>query len=257
MAPAPTRSPSTWLMWQRCRRTHRSWSTTSLSAACPASTRCNVRTEAFYAAVKLALDRNVVLPANSTAGWRRPRCSVPSMSSWLHRRTAAMGRLVDGSTIQESRTSRYPTTEEVLSALGVVVNKGNLGALQDITDETYQAVAGRESQFADLVPRLAELTAGLNSQVNDIIARHRRPGPILGDSGEQQGQPGAHAGFAAWCAAGAQQEPGQDRRGVRRTQEGRNGCRRTSFRRPRWISPKTQGHLTRRPRRWPTTARTS
>ena len=53
-----------------------------------------------------------------------------------------MGKLVDGSTIQESRTSRYPTTEEVLSALGVVVNKGNLGALQDITDETYKAVAG-------------------------------------------------------------------------------------------------------------------
>jgi phospholipid/cholesterol/gamma-HCH transport system substrate-binding protein len=57
----------------------------------------------------------------------------------------------------------------VLSALGVVVNKGNLGALQEITDESYQAVAGRESQFVNLVPRLAVLTAGLNKQVNDII----------------------------------------------------------------------------------------
>ena len=67
-----------------------------------------------------------------------------------------MGRLVDGSAIQEARTSRFPTTEEVFSALGVVVNKGNLGALQEITDETYQAVAGREGQFNNLVPRLAE-----------------------------------------------------------------------------------------------------
>jgi phospholipid/cholesterol/gamma-HCH transport system substrate-binding protein len=125
----------------------------------------------FFAAVKLALDRNVVLPANSTA-----RVAQTSLLGSQHVELAAptnqpsAGRLIDGSTIQEARTSRYPTTEEVLSALGVVVNKGNLGALQEITDESYQAVAGREGQFANLVPRLAELTAGLNKQVNDIIA---------------------------------------------------------------------------------------
>src|SRR5262245_13722494 len=125
----------------------------------------------FFAAVKLALERTVVLPANSAAS-----VAQTSLLGSQHVELAApknqppVGRLVDGSTIQESRTSRYPTTEEVLSALGLVVNKGNLGALQEITDETYQAVAGRESQFVNLVPRLAELTAGLNKQVNDIIA---------------------------------------------------------------------------------------
>ena len=67
------------------------------------------------------------------------------------------------------RTGRYPTTEEVLSSLGVVVNKGNLGALQDITDEAYNAVAGRAGTFADLLPRLAELTSSLDRQTNDII----------------------------------------------------------------------------------------
>lgn len=124
----------------------------------------------FFAAVKLALDRNVVLPANSTA-----KVGQTSLLGSQHVELAppknqpAVGRLVDGSVIVESRTSRYPTTEEVLSALGVVVNKGNLGAVQEITDETFKAVAGRESQFVDLVPHLAELTAGLNKQVNDII----------------------------------------------------------------------------------------
>ena len=125
----------------------------------------------FFAAVKLALDRNVILPANSTAkvaqtsllGSQHVELAIPNDQP-------SVGRLVNGSTIQESRTNRYPTTEEVLSALGVVVNKGNLAALQDITDETYKAVAGRESQFTDLVPRLAQLTAGLNNQVNDIVA---------------------------------------------------------------------------------------
>lgn len=124
----------------------------------------------FYAAVKLALDKNVVLPANATA-----TVAQTSLLGSLHIDLAApkdkppTGKLVNGSKIAESSTSRFPTTEEVFSALGVVVNKGNIGALGEITDETYQAFAGRQSQFVDLVPRLSELTAGLNRQVNDII----------------------------------------------------------------------------------------
>lgn len=125
----------------------------------------------FYAAVELALDPDVVLPANATA-----KVAQTSLLGSQHVELAApknqtpVGKLVNGATIREARTSRYPTTEEVLSALGVVVNKGNLGALQEITDETYAAVAGRQTDFVDLVPRLAEFTAGLNNQVNDIIA---------------------------------------------------------------------------------------
>jgi phospholipid/cholesterol/gamma-HCH transport system substrate-binding protein len=126
----------------------------------------------FYAAVKLALDKNVVLPCNAIA-----KVSQTSLLGSLHIELArpvdqpAKGRLGDRNCppIPESSTSRFPTTEEVFSALGVVVNKGNVGALEEITDETYQAVAGRQGQFVDLVPRLAELTAGLNKQVNDII----------------------------------------------------------------------------------------
>ena len=124
----------------------------------------------FYAAVKLALDKNVALPANSTA-----TVAQTSLLGSLHIDLAApkdkppTGKLVNGSKIAETNTGRFPTTEEVFSALGVVVNKGNIGALGEITDETYQAFAGRQSQFVDLVPRLAELTGGLNRQVNDII----------------------------------------------------------------------------------------
>jgi phospholipid/cholesterol/gamma-HCH transport system substrate-binding protein len=124
----------------------------------------------FYAAVKLALDKNVVLPANATA-----TVAQTSLLGSLHVDLAGpkdkppTGRLTNGSRIAVSNTGRFPTTEEVFSALGVVVNKGNVGALGEITDETYQAVAGRQNQFTDLVPRLAELTSGLNRQVNDII----------------------------------------------------------------------------------------
>ena len=125
----------------------------------------------FYAAVKLSLDSNVVLPENSMA-----RVAQTSLLGSQHIEllppaadaTAAMLR--EGSNISEANTGRYPTTEEVLSSLGVVVNKGNLGALQDITEEVYAAVAGRTGSFADLVPRLAELTDSLDRQTTDIIA---------------------------------------------------------------------------------------
>ena len=125
----------------------------------------------FYAAVQLSLEPGVNLPANAIA-----RVAQTSLLGSQHIELAepvdepGEGRLKQGSEIPISRTGRYPTTEEVLSSLGVVVNKGNLGALQDITDETYNAVAGRQGSFAELIPRLAELTASLDRQTEDIIA---------------------------------------------------------------------------------------
>ncbi len=125
----------------------------------------------FYAAVQLSLEPGVNLPANAIA-----RVAQTSLLGSQHIELAepvdepGEGRLKQGSEIPMSRTGRYPTTEEVLSSLGVVVNKGNLGALQDITDETYNAVAGRQVSFAELIPRLAELTASLDRQTEDIIA---------------------------------------------------------------------------------------
>lgn len=125
----------------------------------------------FFAAVKLSLERDVDLPANAVA-----RVAQTSLLGSQHVELAPppdepdQGRLVEGSEIPIGRTGRYPTTEEVLASLGVVVNKGNLGALQDITEETYNAVAGRQGTFGELIPRLAELTSSLDRQTGDIIA---------------------------------------------------------------------------------------
>ena len=146
----------------------------------------------FVAAVELSIDGNVALPANSTA--------TVAQTSLLGSQHVALappvdepeeGRLRDGSHLSESQARRYPSTEEVLSALGVVVNKGNLGALQDITEEAYAAVAGRAGTFADLIPRLAELTSSLDQQTNDIIAAAdglNRFAEILGRSKDNLGR---------------------------------------------------------------------
>lgn len=125
----------------------------------------------IYAAVKVSLNADVDLPANAVA-----KVAQTSLLGSQHVELASptaetpTGRLSGGAVIPLERAGRYPTTEEVLSSLGVVVNKGNLGALQDITDETFAAVSGRGAQFTDLVPRLAELTRSIVHQTNDIVA---------------------------------------------------------------------------------------
>ncbi len=123
----------------------------------------------FYAAVQLSLDGDVDLPQNSTATVAQTSLLGSQHVQLTPPLDDAVGKLKQGSNIPLGAIGRYPTTEEVLSALGVVVNKGNLGALQDITDEAYAAVAGRTGSFADLLPRLAELTASLDRQTEDIL----------------------------------------------------------------------------------------
>lgn len=125
----------------------------------------------FYAAVQLSLESGVNMPANAVV-----RVGQTSLLGSQHIELAApdtaraVGRLTNGSTIPISQAANYPTTEEVLSSLGIVVSKGNLGALQDITDELYAAVVGRAGQFGGLIPRLAELAASVDRQTSDIIA---------------------------------------------------------------------------------------
>ena len=124
----------------------------------------------FYAAVKVSLQSGVRLPANAEAkigqtsllGSQHLALSAPANEP-------AVGTLEPGATIAIDHAGSYPTTEEVLSSLGVVVNNGNLGGLQDITDELYSAVAGRAGQFGEFLPRLAEMTAALRAQTEDLI----------------------------------------------------------------------------------------
>lgn len=125
----------------------------------------------FYAAVDLSLASGVNLPDNAIV-----RVAQTSLLGSQHIELAPpdteppVGQLSGGDVLPLAQAANYPTTEEVLSSLGIVVSKGNLGALQDITDELYAAVVGRAGQFKGLIPRLAELTASVDRQTGEIIA---------------------------------------------------------------------------------------
>lgn len=74
------------------------------------------------------------------------------------------GRLQPGSTIAVNRSSTYPSTEQTLSSLSVVVNAGGLGQIGDFIHSTATALAGREPEVRELITRLDTFVGTVDAQ---------------------------------------------------------------------------------------------
>ena len=103
----------------------------------------------------------------------------------------------------------------------------------------YAAVAGRAGSFADLIPRLAELTTSLDQQTADIIAAAEGLNRFAGILARSKDSLGPRSRLLARRAEGAQRQPVQHRRRVHRAAESSPGSRLTCCRRPRPTSPPT------------------
>lgn len=80
------------------------------------------------------------------------------------------GRLTPGSTLALNRTSTYPSTEQTLSSLSVLVNGGGLGKIGDLVTEFNAALNGREDKIRDLLTRLDDIVGMFADQRDDINA---------------------------------------------------------------------------------------
>lgn len=78
--------------------------------------------------------------------------------------------LHDGDEIPLQHGGTFPSTEQTLSTLSVVLNGGGLAQLQDITTELNAALGGNEQSLHDLIPRLNELVGTLDEQRGDIVS---------------------------------------------------------------------------------------
>jgi phospholipid/cholesterol/gamma-HCH transport system substrate-binding protein len=123
----------------------------------------------WTARVRLRVDRNVKLPANATAAIRQ--------TSLLGEKFVALsdpadqppaGRLADGADIPLNRTGRTVEAEEVLAALGMLLNGGGLAQLKTINEELAKAMAGREPAVTGALDQLDTFLAGLDAQKADI-----------------------------------------------------------------------------------------
>ena len=93
------------------------------------------------------------------------------MSSWRHRQMSQPeGKLHDGSLIPLSSGGAYPTTEQTLAAMSLLLNGGGSANIQDITEAFSTAFTGRENDLRSLIEQLDKFIAYLNDQKDDIIA---------------------------------------------------------------------------------------
>ncbi|MCC3328552.1 MCE family protein [Nocardia abscessus] len=130
-----------------------------------------IEVEDWHALVTVMLNPDVHLPANTVA-----KIGQTSLLGSNHLELAAPtdqvpeGQLKAGDVIPLARAGIFPTTEQVLSSLSVVLNGGGVAQLETITRELNSALTGREEAIRDLLPQLNELTTNLDRQTGDIIA---------------------------------------------------------------------------------------
>ena len=131
----------------------------------------DIELDGWHAKVRVSLNKDVVLPANVTAmigqtsllGSNHVELAAPMPP------VAPEGRLKGGDVIPLDRAGAYPTTEQALSSLSVVLNGGGLGQIQDIATELNAALKGRESSVRSLFTQLNTLLGGLDNQKLDIV----------------------------------------------------------------------------------------
>jgi phospholipid/cholesterol/gamma-HCH transport system substrate-binding protein len=146
-----------------------------------------IERQGWHALVTMRLDGNVNLPGNATA-----RIGTTSLLGSYHielgppKDEAPQGKLHDRSVIPLSHGGAYPSTEQTLAALSLVLNGGGLGQIQDITEAFSTAFRGREQDLRSLIGQLDKFTAYLNDQKGDIIAATDSLNNLVGRFAEQQ-----------------------------------------------------------------------
>jgi phospholipid/cholesterol/gamma-HCH transport system substrate-binding protein len=130
-----------------------------------------IERQGWHALVTMTIDGKVDLPANTTA-----TLGQTSLLGSLHielappKNVPPQGKLHNGSLIPLSSAGAYPSTEQTLGALALLLNGGGIGQIQDITKALSTAFTGREQDLKNLIGQIDKFVAYLNDQKDDIIA---------------------------------------------------------------------------------------
>ena len=130
-----------------------------------------MRVKGGHADVEVSVKPDVVVPANAVATVGQTSL-LGSMHVELNPPLGQppQGRLSPGATIPLDRSSTYPSTEQTLSSLSVVINSGGLGQIGDIVHNFSTALSGHENDVRELLTRLDEFVGVLDQQRDKIIA---------------------------------------------------------------------------------------
>ena len=125
----------------------------------------------WHADVEISVKPDVDVPANAVASVGQTSL-LGSMHLALDPPLGQQptGKLPPGATIPLNGSSTYPTTEQTLSSLSVVVNAGGLGQIGDVVHSFNKALSGREADFRDLLTRLDTFIGTLDRQRDNLVA---------------------------------------------------------------------------------------
>jgi phospholipid/cholesterol/gamma-HCH transport system substrate-binding protein len=146
-----------------------------------------IERQGWHALVTMRLNGGVNLPANVIA-----KLGQTSLLGSLHIElapptgAAPEGKLHNGSLIPLASTGAYPSTDQTLAAVSLLLNGGGVGQIQDITAAFATAFAGREHDLKSLITQLDEFVGHLNAQTGDIIAATESFNNLVGQFADQK-----------------------------------------------------------------------
>lgn len=146
-----------------------------------------VELQGWHALVTMTLDGKVDLPANATA-----TIGQTSLLGSVHvelappKTATPAGKLKNGSLIPLSSGGAFPSTEQTLAAVSMVLNGGGLGNIQDVTKALSTAFSGREQDLRSLLTQLDKFVGYLNDQKDDIIAATDSLNNLAGQVADQK-----------------------------------------------------------------------
>ena len=146
-----------------------------------------IQLQGWHALLTMRIAGDVDLPANATV-----KIGQTTIFGSLHIELAPpahsppRGKLHNGSFIPLSNAAAYPTVEQALAALSLVLNGGGVGQAGDIVEALSTAFRGREQDLRSLIGQLDKFTANLNDQSGDVIAASDSLNHLVGKFAEQQ-----------------------------------------------------------------------
>jgi phospholipid/cholesterol/gamma-HCH transport system substrate-binding protein len=130
-----------------------------------------IERQGWHALLTMTLASDVHLPANATA-----TIGQTSLLGALHvelappKHVPPAGTLHEGSLIPLSSGGAYPSTEQTLASISLLLNGGGIGQIQDITEALSSAFKGRENDLRSLIQQFDTFVTYVNHQTGDIIA---------------------------------------------------------------------------------------
>ncbi|WP_025737428.1 virulence factor Mce family protein [Mycobacterium genavense] len=122
----------------------------------------------WVATLTLGVKNSVKLPKNAVA-----RIGQTSLLGSQHVELAVPPNpspelLKNGDTIPLKNSSSYPTTEQTLASLSLILRGGGIPNLEVLQNEVYDIFHGRGEQIRAFIGKLDTFTAQLNAQRDDI-----------------------------------------------------------------------------------------